>query len=483
MTFVESSQELSEAPPTTETVVRLGVSVRGDAPPLSFSRTDSPCSTNSGRGDLGTEVPGKGGGCWKAINAGDLEVREFGAKCDGLTDDARAVAAADAAASRLPNGRVLFPAASCSISSPITVPDSITWQGKGAIQTAILIRFPAGDAIIAHNAVHIGDMGFAMAPGISRSSGSFVTFSGSGDTLEGFVMKGYVVGINLAGSSATDLVVVPTITNGRFFEPSTSRPDSTVAIYIQNFSSASVSNVTISGYANAQAPAHSVLVRNGDTLFIDKINATLHGTFAVTPGSGENTYSVRISNALFDSAGVGTGKAGVDACILAGSGGIFDTQMSNVWCGLSTGTGLLIAPTSGGTVQGVDIANIQAVGNHSDSASVANSGIRMGSQLGGTVAYINITGGCSSGNANPRNDGSAWALWLNGSVSHVGVTNFIGGNCDGRGKNSNGLKIDSTVDYVRLNALDFSGNVGLAYSNSSRGTHFQPKDLTRSLIQ
>jgi len=68
-------------------VTRLGFTTQGDAPPLNYAATSSPCSLNSGAGDNGSQVPTADGFCWIAqFPEGRINVLEFGADKTGTND-------------------------------------------------------------------------------------------------------------------------------------------------------------------------------------------------------------------------------------------------------------------------------------------------------------------------------------------------------------------------------------------------------------
>ena len=84
---VATNAELSAARSTDyPALVRDSITTAGDAPPLEFYASNTPCSLNSGAGDTGYQVPSADGKCWIAIYAGDADVREWGCVADGATD-------------------------------------------------------------------------------------------------------------------------------------------------------------------------------------------------------------------------------------------------------------------------------------------------------------------------------------------------------------------------------------------------------------
>jgi hypothetical protein len=80
MPAAANNAALSALPHTAySAVVRLGYAVIGDAPPLAYTPSASPCSLNAGAGDGGSQVPTSDGGCWLAVFYGPGDIREWGA--------------------------------------------------------------------------------------------------------------------------------------------------------------------------------------------------------------------------------------------------------------------------------------------------------------------------------------------------------------------------------------------------------------------
>lgn len=73
---------------STSTVIRLGNTTAGDAPPLVFLASGSACPLNSGNGDGGSQVKSANGLCWLGVyGSAAVDARQFGLDLTGATDD------------------------------------------------------------------------------------------------------------------------------------------------------------------------------------------------------------------------------------------------------------------------------------------------------------------------------------------------------------------------------------------------------------
>lgn len=98
---------------TYRNAVRNGYYTRGDVPWLQYKAQNSACSLNGGLGDDASQIRSADGKCWIAMfHDNKPNVRQFGAKGDGVHDDAPAFRAACAWALRLASG----------FSNPVYVP-------------------------------------------------------------------------------------------------------------------------------------------------------------------------------------------------------------------------------------------------------------------------------------------------------------------------------------------------------------------------
>ena len=67
-------------------------------------------------------------------------------------------------------------------------------------------------------------------------------------------------------------------------------------------------------------------------------------------GAGLNTWALAIVDSLFDSA-----AGSVAAGIFVPAGNVRDTTITGTWFGYAGGHGLLLSPSTGGTVAGMEV--------------------------------------------------------------------------------------------------------------------------------
>ncbi|MFT4506520.1 hypothetical protein [Caballeronia sp. 15711] len=137
---------------TTNQVWRLGFTVAGDAPPLTYIASASACSLNSGAGDNGSQVQSANGKCWIAsFGPGPADVREWGAKgtAIGTAPTVDSTAAWQAAVNAVPG--VSAPAQAFLITGSITMPQGVKIMGQSKhgsiIPTTTQSQFGSGTFI------------------------------------------------------------------------------------------------------------------------------------------------------------------------------------------------------------------------------------------------------------------------------------------------------------------------------------------------
>lgn len=93
---------LKDLPSALGSVVREGYTTHGDAPPLTYVASSSPCSLNSGNGDDGWQVKSSDNKCWIAQFGSEADIRQWGLQPGGQADTAMNKAIAFACSSHVP---------------------------------------------------------------------------------------------------------------------------------------------------------------------------------------------------------------------------------------------------------------------------------------------------------------------------------------------------------------------------------------------
>lgn len=113
------------------TIIRDGHTSVGDAPAISYTKSAAACALNSGAGDGGSQIPSADGNCWIAnFPSGPYDVREWGAKADGSTDNFTAVSE-DLAYASANGGGIYFGTGIYKINSQLVWPDNVSAYGSG----------------------------------------------------------------------------------------------------------------------------------------------------------------------------------------------------------------------------------------------------------------------------------------------------------------------------------------------------------------
>ena len=376
-----------------------------------------------------------------------VSVFDFGAVGNGVTDDTDEI---QAALNSVPfGGNVQLPSGTYKISS-LTIPDGVRLVGQNPYGSVLVTTSATGNVLAL--GVSSGIQSLKVASSVARTSGAHVSILKNGSVVLDCEFGNYYIGINVGSVVGAELPVGVQLESLRFRDANVVSGGG--AINADNFSSLVIKDVIASYDSPGNQPDFGIKVNNGDTLFMDSVNITLHGTaLNISPAASLNCYAFMAVNCAFDSARNNSSGTAVSSAVITPAGGVYDTQFVNCWFGLSQAKfGCFVEAIGGGAVDGLDFGNCQFVDN-GDSGLLVN---------GTACKNITVTGGHSSSNTDA-------GLRFNNSTDFT-ITGHRAGNVATRGPNNYGIKIGGTCDTFQVTGNDVTGNTTGGLIDTASGT-------------
>lgn len=343
-------------------------------------------------------------------------VKDYGAKCDGTTNDAAAFQAAHDAISF---GTIYMPAGTCVINSNINVTkDNITWTGTG-LSTQLKMGASVTKLFNVTNGTSTALVGaqffnFEILGGLA-TGGTGILFDGvrsgvisnvntfqafisldfeqthvtcSNNTLDTFIFQDTPDGANARGILINGALGGLAINNGQIYEDTATTAN--IGVEIKSLSGLILNNLDIELYGTAFKidPPASKYVRDAQihSLQTDTSNSTnliIDGSAAVGGGFPFGVYSLNFTNCWSASAGVGGAGTGYGIDVVESFGVVFDAcQIYN-----NSNDGVRIRAASNHTT----ISNSQIAGN-SQASSGVNSGVLVDTGADSFIIAGNIVG-------------------------------------------------------------------------------------------
>jgi hypothetical protein len=307
-------------------------------------------------------------------------VMDFGAVGDGVTDDTASFQAAHDAMTVL-GGVVYAPAGTYAIAGTITFSKPMTFLGDGMGSTIIKATAGTGDIFLMTGARQ-RLTGFQIQAGVPQTADAYVHYSAtaSGQMIDHFYLDGWFRGILWEGIARLYA------DHGYLFNGVTATGN---GITIQTGANNDIRLTYLSfdgPVAIGAQAAIGIFIVQGTNIIVQNC-AILHHVNAIasTPGNGQAVTSLTISECICD--GCGT-RSIILRPIAASTGAISRVRIANCQLSNAPQHGILL-DSRGGTINNVDIVNVQAFNNTLD-------GIQL---LGfGTLKDVNILGGAFSNN-------------------------------------------------------------------------------------
>jgi hypothetical protein len=369
------------------------------------------------------------------------DVRQFGAKCDGTTDDTAAVNAAIA------TGSAFIPEGTCLVSTLAPPPAGASIQGASRNSSYIRTSSATADVLpITNGFFWIDNVSFDTA--VTRTAGCYIRIQSSGVYITNFVMNYAWCAIK-----ADDGLSVIHIDQGMVSE---SRGEGQNVIQFgHGTGTGSVALYFGHTVLNSSTPDHRVItLTNVGDIVLDNLQV-LSGTIGLLmqPNTGQVVVSVKCTASWFDQGGntmyinpVNTGFVG-------------RVQFDSCWFGSGTSNGAILQATGSASIDGVTFTNSEAVLN-GESGLAIDGNVRNVSWIGGVIA------------------GNEYGIWDNRASGYDGliVQGAFVGSASGLGPNNIGIDRVGLGDYFTAIGNNVCGNTTAAYQSAGHGTNSRVRD-------
>ena len=489
---------------------RLGFAAPGDAPPLLFTSSGSACPLNGGAGDGGSQVPSADGKCWLAtFPAGGADVRQWGTKGDGVTDDTAAVQAAITAVGKV-NGTLLLGTRNYAINSAgLTcaaqetidggMAGSATVNGTGAHggfvplvvnQTVLTLANGCGGA-------RLQNLWFDMAAPGTNTSGAAISMSGSPPQvlMDNIITTGACISVDFSGNNDW-------ITRSYFEQAEGGSGCNAIRVGYYTQTGGSGTNPTIGGGmiavtvqgkgSNPPQSGLQILDCGGCTYYSMDILYTTYGTYVV-PGVNQAVLDNWFTNSEF---GDTTVKEPLLIDTSDASAQIRDFVAVNSWTAAASAApgaapGIVIQDTAG--VSSGSFNGFHFIGQHV--ISVTADGIDINAPPGASENFqidFSMTGGqiCGVGWRATPNPSGYYDINFGNWVSMVRLTGVKTAlQCDGSGPGTNkyilnfaGNNADYTIVGNNFNSWGSGGYVALSAPTTALGWESNVVENNNGLI-
>ena len=342
----------------------------------------------------------------------DVNVKEFGAKGDGTTDDTRAIQAAlDFASNTTGGSKVYFPPGTYKITSTLSIDTAMMLCGD-ACAAILSCNFATGDVLYVDGSTMAGPNGFVMdglqiQSSVTRTNNYLLNLYAVNwaHVLNCRFLSGYY-GIGVTGAATNGLRIKNTII---LYSVNT-------AILISGQTSTQgcidgvIKDVLIGSASSGSQSSNGIYISSAGDLTLDHVSTIWAGNgLNVTAGNGQVVQSLNVSNSYFDS---GTGY-GVSIAT-SGTGEARLVNIHNSWAASNDLSGIVINAANNSEV---NLFNCNVSNNGSEGLELANSRnvtVNGGTYAGNTSDGISVAANVSEFKIQGANIGASGAFSGNG---------------------------------------------------------------------
>jgi hypothetical protein len=362
----------------------------------------------------------------------------FGAKCDGVTNDAPALNSGTAAIAAAGGGVLFMPAGkTCAVAASVTVPSNVKLMGAGF--NSAIKALTANMTVISITGSYSGleSLQILCSTGVASTSGNCVNIAA---VQREILLRDFRIYEPYTGIATTSSVLV-TIKDGYIYDPT---PTTGRCMLINGGNNQVISNVFCQGKSQAEQPQFGFEIQATQGIWLNNVQALWAGNaMYLDPGDGQVITWVFDTQSAYD-----TGSGNGIAIVPSGTGSVRGYYCMGCWTSTMQISGVVVA---GGGSTAVD--DVHFVGHRSFNNQ----------QHGFTVAAVqnlviqdsSICG--NSGSSSGTYDGIKMV-----DTTHVMIQGNTIGNCAGFGGGSQhaGVNVDGvTTDQLSVIANRLSGNV------------------------
>ena len=369
-----------------------------------------------------------------------INVRDYGAVADGVTDDTAAIQAAINAA-QTAGRRLHFPgtaqfyltSAALSVVHPLDI--------GGDYGGAIIKTSSPTQNIFTLASVDVSMHDLKLDATVPRTAGDYVNISSGGDVkIERVVFRNHISGIKLAGSISTI-----DIANCYFYQPTASTG---VGITVSGGVDVAIRGCLMSAAGTSPQPLAGIVINGCGDCTLQDINTVQHYSgLLINPQAGQIVDCVYASDCFFDTSdGYGL------QVIPAGTGAVERSRFIGCWFSSHGIDGVILTGT--GAIRGMEFHGCHALAN-------GNSGWILGNGSGLTLTGCQAAGNTTAGV----------------SVTAAGLSDFTITGCTlgpygNFGANGTGLFITTGAsDHFIVANNRMYGNTTNQFLNGATGTH------------
>jgi hypothetical protein len=289
--------------------------------------------------------------------ADTVNVKDFGAVGDGVTNDTAAVQAAVAAS---PNRKIYFPKGNYPISSTVTLAGSQTIVGDGMADCTTFIALGSGFDVFNISSSYAAIVDCAFSSATPRTSGAYITLSGAnrGNRIANVRMNNGHKGIWISGASVITFIENVEIIN--------TTATTGIGIHIQGGNDTMISKVVMDNPLLSQ-PAYGVLIQSSEAVWMTDCDMIHCG---IGLGISPQTVGEAVTWCFFNQVACDTSTYGIVVSPAAGRT-VRGLSFVNCWGATNTFHGVNIGGS--GTTDGVSFIGCRFVNNQQSGAVISSA--------------------------------------------------------------------------------------------------------------